>query len=108
MAQSCLNNVPHEQFWSLAHSYADLVSRLHVQVRLVGNFGLNAGIPWLSDTEGSLRFIRKESEDNIGHILLEWRFFRDNVKSIWSNLKQKIVSTNPADSVQISDFISNL
>ena len=82
VAQSCLNKVPPEQFWSLADSYPDLVSRLHVQIRLVGNFGPNAGIPWLSDTQGALRFIRKESEDNIGHILLEWRFFRDNLESI--------------------------
>ena len=55
----------------------------------MGNFGLNAGIPWLSDTEGALCFIRKESEDNVGHFFLECRAFTDNFESIWSNLKQK-------------------
>ena len=45
VGQSCLKNVPLEQFWSLADSYPDLVSRLHVQVRLMGHFGLNATVP---------------------------------------------------------------
>ena len=30
--------------------------------------------------------------------------FRDNFESIWSNLRQKITSTNPTDGVQISDL----
>ena len=28
------------------------VSRLHVQVRIMGNYGLNDIIPWFADTEG--------------------------------------------------------
>ena len=43
VAQSSLKNVPAEQIVSLADSYPDLVSRLHVQVRLMRNFYLNAG-----------------------------------------------------------------
>ena len=112
MAQSCFKTVPFEQFWSLADSYPDLVSRLHVQVRLMGNFGLNAGAPWLSDTECTLYFISKESEDSVGHFLLEcppglqiyFESIGSNLKSY--HLKQKIVSTSPADGV--SEFINNL
>ena len=37
----CLNNLPLYHFWSLADHYPDLVSRLHVQVKIMGNFGLN-------------------------------------------------------------------
>ena len=33
---------------------------MHVQVRLMENFGQNVGVPWLSDTEGALCFICKE------------------------------------------------
>ena len=47
-AYEYLNNVPPNHFWSLANHYPDLVSRLHVQVRIIGNFGLNGGIPWLT------------------------------------------------------------
>ena len=44
-AYDCLNNVPSYHFWSLANHYPDLVSRLHVQVRIMENFGLYGGIP---------------------------------------------------------------
>ena len=73
----------------------------------MANFGINTGVPWLFDTEDALCFMCKESEDNVGHFLLEFQALGDNFESIWSNLKQKIISTNPADGVQISDFISN-
>ena len=56
-AYDCLNNVPPYHFWSLANHYPGLVSRLHVQVRIMGNFGLNGGIPWLTDTEGATCFV---------------------------------------------------
>ena len=43
VAQACLLNTPPRQFWSLANDYPDLVSRLHIQVRIMGNFGFNGG-----------------------------------------------------------------
>ena len=43
-AQVCLENVSPHQFWSIANNFPDLVSRLHVQIRLMGNFGLNGGM----------------------------------------------------------------
>ena len=44
------------------------LSRLHVQkLRLMQNFGLNAGVPWLSGTDGALFFICKETLDDVNH-----------------------------------------
>ena len=57
--QSCLVNVSPSKFWFLTDLYPYLVSRLHIQVRLMGNLCLNGGIPWLFNTEGSLCFICK-------------------------------------------------
>ena len=48
VALACLENVSPSKFWSLADLYPNLVSRLHTQVRLMGNLCLNGGIPWLS------------------------------------------------------------
>ena len=48
-----------QQFWSIADEYPDLVTRLHTQARLMSNFGLNASVLWLKDTEGALCFICK-------------------------------------------------
>ena len=52
-----IKDVTPYHFWSLADHYPDLVSRLHVQVRIIENFGLNAGIPWLTNTEGATYFV---------------------------------------------------
>ena len=38
IAQACLKNVTPYQFWCLADNYPDLVSRMHIQIRLMGNF----------------------------------------------------------------------
>ena len=86
VAQECLANVSPEQFWSIADNFPDLVKCLHVQIRLAGNFGLNGGVPWLSNTEGALCFICKENVENVNHFLLECREFRNNFDSIWLNL----------------------
>ena len=59
-------------FWSLAdESDLDLVTRVHTQVRLMGNFGLGGSVPWLKDTEGTLCFICKEDIENLDHFLLD-------------------------------------
>ena len=38
IAQACLKNVTPYQFWCLPDHYPDLVSRMHIQIRLMGNF----------------------------------------------------------------------
>ena len=108
VAQECLANVSPEQFWSIADNYPDLVKCLHVQIRLAGNFGLNGGVPWLLNTEGTLCFICKENVENVNHFLLECREFLINFHSIWLNLKQKIISASPIDGPQIFYFIHHL
>ena len=96
------------QFWSLADDYPDFVSRLHIQVRIMGNFSFSRGVPWLSHTQGALCFICKENVENVSHFLHDCTEFRQNFDSIWLNLKQKVISANPIDGLQIFDFISHL
>ena len=45
-AKARLKNVTTYQFWCLADKYPGLVNHMHIQVRLMGNFGLNSGVPW--------------------------------------------------------------
>ena len=108
VTQACLLNTSPRQVWSLADDYLDLVSRLHIQVRIMGNFGFNEGVPWLSHTQGALCFICKENIENISHFLHDCTEFRQNFDSIWLNLKQKVISANPIDGSQIFDFIFHL
>ena len=101
VAQACLLNTPPRQFWSLADDYQDPVSRLHIQVRIMGNFGFNGGVPWLSHTQGAFYFICKENVENKSHFLYDCMEFRQNFDSIRINLKQKVISANPIDGSQI-------
>ena len=108
VAQACLENVSPSKFWSLADLYPDMVSRLHTQVRLMGNLCLNGGIRWLFKTEGSLCFICKENTETVYDHFIECPPFRNNYNSLWSNLKIKIINFNQTDGITISDFMTNL
>ena len=54
LANSCLSNISPSQFWAISEQYPDLVKHLQQHVRLMSQFGLNGGIPWLSNTDGAL------------------------------------------------------
>ena len=55
----CIENISPCQFWSIADRYPNLASRLHVQIRLMGNFGLNGSVPWLTNTDAELCLFAK-------------------------------------------------
>ena len=103
-----LRTFPPYQFWSIADRYPDLVSRLHVQIRLLGNFGLNGGVPWLTNTDGELCLFCKNSVEDVSHFLSDCSSCRDNFESLWSHLRQKIIAGNLSDGTQLSHFISSL
>ena len=96
------------QILVLANIYQDLVSRLHIQIRLMDNLCLNDGIPWLFNTESSFCFIRKETTETVYHHLIERPPFRDNFCPLWSNLKTKTINSNQTDGITMSAFITNL
>ena len=108
IAQACLDNISPYTFWSISEQFPDLVCRLHTQVRLMGNFGLNGGIPWLKNTEGSLCFICKQETETLSHFLFECANFREHFDSLWANLTLKLKQRNPTDGTRMSYFIENL
>ena len=82
VAQGCLENVSHDQFWFIGDRYLDLVRHFHVQIRLIGNFGLNGSVPWLTNTEGEFCLLCKESVEDVSHFLLDCPSFRVNHESL--------------------------
>ena len=106
--QACLQNVSPSKFLLLADLYPDLVSRLHIEIRLMCNLCLNGGILWLVNTEGSLCLICKEKTEMVYRQFIDCLPFRDNYNSLWSNLKTKIIIFNQTDGITMSDFITNL
>ena len=75
----CLDNVNSHRLWSLAKDYPDLVSRLHTQTRLMCNFGLNAGVPWLTSADSC--FICKNETENVDDFFFACPDFRVNFKN---------------------------
>ena len=45
----CSELVPPQKLWSISNFYTELVGRLHVQIRLTGNFSLNSSLPLVED-----------------------------------------------------------
>ena len=108
IAQACLDNKSPYSYWAIANQYPDLVSRLHIQVRLMGNFGLNGGIPWLCGTDGAVCFICKEGIETVNHFVLDCNYFRENFELLWTHLTSRIINYNPSDGIQIAEYITNL
>ena len=57
---------------------------------------------------GSLCLICKQETADVTYLLLDRPFFKENVDSVWLNIKAGITETNPLDGTQICNFISNL
>ena len=65
LAETCLDLVSPQMFWSISNQYPDLVTRLHVQIRLMGNFGFSACVPRTIRAVESLCFVCKEAKDDL-------------------------------------------
>ena len=108
IARSCFENVSPHKFCSISKQHPDLVSHLHIQTRLMGNFGLNAGIPWLYNTDGAVCFLCKVDIETVSHFFVDCPNFREHFDSLWANLPIKVTKSNDTDGRQISEFIAKL
>ena len=108
LAETCLDLVSAQMFWSISNQYPDLVTRLHVQIRLMGNFGSSACVSWTIRADESLCFVCKEAKDDLYHFLFDCSYFPKNFDLLWSNLDVKASNCSPTDGSQISAFIKNL
>ena len=97
LAKACIDNIPPQQFWSLIDQYPALVRHLYVQIRLMGNLRLNAGVPWLSDTDCRKCFVCKNSVEDAGHFFFDCMSFRENFSILWSNLKTTLFNADPLE-----------
>ena len=101
---SCFHPHIHLQYWSLTFDCHDLVKHFHLQVRIMGNFGLNGGMPWLDGANGCFCYI---CQDNL-HFLLDCSFLRENFSLLWFNLQYKILKLVVVDGPGIVSFLNSL
>ena len=90
IARACLENIPSPIFWASADTYLDLVSHRHVQVRLIGNFGLNGGIPWLLETDGARCFTCREGNKTLCHFFFDCPIAKPNLTRFGVTCFQKL------------------
>ena len=77
-------------------------------MRVMGNFGLKGGVPWLDGANGCFCYICQEGvEDNL-HFLLNCSFLRENFSLLWCNLQHKILKLDMVDSSRTFSFLNNL
>ena len=91
-----------------SEDWVDLIACRHVQVRLMGNFSLNGGIPWLAETNASLCFTCREDNKTLCHLFFDCPTFKPNFDLLWCKLLLKASSLNVVDGTQISQFITSL
>ena len=73
--------VTFETFWSITSEYPDLVPKRNLQLRLMGNLGLQSGVPWLRiKGEDKCLLCHIEKEDMI-HFALRCPYFFNDWKS---------------------------
>ena len=108
LAGAAFTHISSYQYWSLTFDYPDLVKYFHLQMRIMGNFGLNGGVPWLEGTNGCVCYICQEGvEDNL-HFLLDCSFLREYFSLLWSKLQQKILKLDLVDGPGIISYLNNL
>ena len=65
-------------YWTITSLYPDLVPKLNIQLRLMVNFGLQSGLPWLrKENIDKCLFCNLESED-LYHFVLRCPYFRND------------------------------
>ena len=108
LAQTRLANVSSYVFWSISDQYLDLVCRLHVDVKLTGNFGPIEEIPWITNTDGAPCFVCKRDNETLRHFIFDCSDFQELVDSLWSNLHLTVTISNPVDGRHTQGFLMSL
>ena len=77
-------------FWSISDQYHNLDCRIHVQIRLTGNSGINGGIPSITNTDDVLCFVCKKDTQILDHFLFDYPDFREHFDSLTCALKSLV------------------
>ena len=94
---SAFGEVTFETFWSITSEYPDLVPKGNLQLRLMGNLGLQSGIPWLRiKCEDKCLLCSIEKEDMID-FFLRCPYFFNHWKGFWYRLRQVVLASSDGD-----------
>ena len=82
---------------------------MHTQLRILGSFGFNRGVPWLNRTDGQLCFLCKSTTDDNLHFILDCPSSLEHFDSLFSKIADMIKQCcNASVSTLTLTKISNL
>ena len=85
---SCMTN---NEFWETVDRIPDLAFKRNLQIRLMGNFGLQYGALWLRKSGSSSCLLCKDGNvEDISHFLFACHKLEDEWATFWCILKEKV------------------
>ena len=98
---SCMTN---NEFCEIVDRIPDLAFKRNLQIRLMGNFGLQYGAPWLRKSDSLTCLLCKDGNvEDISHFLFACPKLEDEWATFWYLLKEKV--SNPDYLEKIYSFV---
>ena len=85
------------QFWRITSDHPDSVPKLNLQLRLMGNFGLQSSLPWLRADNSDKCLLCKRESETLYHFVLRCPYFKSDWIRFWLLLKNLINESAYAD-----------
>ena len=96
-------------FWEIVDKSPDLGFKRNLQIRLMGNFGLQYGAPWLRKSGRSTCLLCKDGNvENAFHFLFACPKLEDEWAIFWYILKEKVSNSDYLEKNIFLHFIDNL
>ena len=67
--------------------FLQIVSKVNIQLRLIGNYGLQSGLPWLRKEKSDACLLCKTESEDLSHFVLRCPYFRNDWIRFWLLMK---------------------
>ena len=95
-------------YWKITSLYPDLVCKVNIQLRLIGNYGLQSGLPWLRKDKSDACLLCKTECEDLSHFVLRCPYFRNDWIRFWLLMKNFLLQLNDPESELLLFFLKNL
>ena len=103
-----LTEISPSNYWKITSLYPDLVSKVNIQLRLIGNYGLQSGLPWLRKEKSDACLLCKTESEDLSHFVLRCPYFRNDWIRFWLLMKNFLLRLNDPESELLLFFLKNL
>ena len=103
------SGMTNNEFWEIVDRIPDLAFKRNLQIRLMGNFGLQYGAPWLGKSGSSTCLLCQDGNvEDISHFLFSCPKLENEWATFWHILKVKVSNSDYLEKIYSHHFIENL